>query len=191
VKIVAIVGTGSGSGKTTVACRLLQALPGLGAVKISPRDGEARVERGPGVPGKDTACYAAAGAVKVARVVGPRGSAARAWGGIVEEFRGLPGVIVEGAGSLELPGSRMTVLVADASFMDRVERNSRLASVADVILVRHPTPGDEVAIVTAISNHIVDPSVIKARALADSRNEEWNGFVSTVRAFLDSTAGGN
>lgn len=77
MKIIAVVGTGSGCGKTTVACRILAEIPRLGAVKISPRDCESHVEWGAGEPGKDTDLYVGHGAIRVARIIGPRADDSR------------------------------------------------------------------------------------------------------------------
>lgn len=142
MKIIAVVGTGSGCGKTTVACRILREIPGLGAVKISPRDGESRVEWGAGKPGKDTDLFSASGAVKVARIIGPRDTAGQAWELIKGRFEGCPGVVIEGAGALEIPGERFVVfVVADTGEKMRQERNRAIAAVADLIVDRSARAG--------------------------------------------------
>jgi molybdopterin-guanine dinucleotide biosynthesis protein len=139
VKIIAVAGSASGSGKTRVACDILRAIPGLGAVKISPREVEPRLEWGPGAPGKDTARYAASGAAVIARVVAPRGRVPAVWEGMREALDRLPGVIVEGAGAVALPAERFTVFVAAAETLGRrPERDRRLASAADFIVFVHP-----------------------------------------------------
>ena len=136
VRLIAVVGSASGSGKTGVACAILRAVPGLGAVKISPREGPVRVERGAGEPGKDTARYAESGAALVARVVAPRERILEAWEQLRQDFERLPAVVVEGAGALELPGRRFTVfVVASATLGERPERDERLAAAADCIVV--------------------------------------------------------
>lgn len=98
MKIVAVVGTGSGCGKTTVSCRIIREIPGLGAVKISPGD-----------PGKDTDLFVGSGAVPVARIVGPREAAGQAWELIKGRFNGCRGVVVEGTSALEIPGERSVI----------------------------------------------------------------------------------
>lgn len=136
VKLIAIVGSASGSGKTGVACAILRAIPGLGAVKISPREGPVRVERGAGGPGKDTTRYAECGAGAVARLVAPRERVLEAWEQVRQDFEPLPGVVVEGAGALELPGGRFAIfVVAPATLGERPERDERLAAAADCIVV--------------------------------------------------------
>jgi len=137
MKIIAVVGTGSGCGKTTVACAILRAFPGLGAVKISPRDGESFVEWGPGEPGKDTDLFVRSGAVRVARIIGPRDQVCRTWESIKDQFIHYPGVVIEGASALGIPGERYVVFVAGEMEDDeREERNRAMAANADLIFDR-------------------------------------------------------
>ena len=137
MKIIAVAGTGSGCGKTTVACQILRAIPGLGAVKISPRDGESRVEWGPGEPGKDTDLFFTNGALLVARIIGPRESVAKSWDLIKGQFKGCKGVVIEGASALGIPGERYVVfVVGNTTEEDRNERNRAIEANSDVIIDR-------------------------------------------------------
>jgi len=138
MKIIAVVGTGSGCGKTTVACRILREFPGLGAVKISPRDGGvSRVEWAAGEPGKDTDLFVGSGAVPVARIIGPRGKVGASWDLIKAKFDGCRGVVMEGASSLEIPGERFVVFVSlDTNDDKREERNRAMAQNSSVIVDR-------------------------------------------------------
>ena len=160
VKIVAVVGTGSGCGKTTVSCRILREIPGLGAVKISPRDCASRIEWGAGEPGKDTDLYVRSGAAPVARIIGPRETVGQAWELIKSHFEGCQGVVIEGAGALEIPGERFVVFVVGNTNNDqREERNRAVAANSDIIFDR-----------TTHSNAKSSMDVIRA-FLADSANE--------------------
>ncbi len=134
MKIIAVVGTGSGCGKTTLACRVLREIPGLGAVKISPREGASRVEWGAGEPGKDTALYAAHGAVRVARIIGPREAVGSTWELIKDQFEGCRGVVIEGASALNLPEERFVVFVVGES-TDGLQQNKDRAIEAKSTLV--------------------------------------------------------
>jgi molybdopterin-guanine dinucleotide biosynthesis protein len=137
VKIVAVVGTGSGCGKTTVACRILRAIPGMGAVKISPREGESRVEWGAGEPGKDTDLYHGSGAVRVARIIGPRDAVGASWERVKGRFEDCRGVVIEGTRSLEFPDERFVVFVmGDTSNGTREQENRAMMTIADVIVDR-------------------------------------------------------
>jgi len=160
VKIIAVVGTGSGCGKTTVACRILRENPGLGAVKISPRGGASRIEWGAGEPGKDTDLYVGSGAVPVARIIGPREAVAQAWDLIKGQFEGCQGVVIEGASAIELPGERFVVFVVGNTRDDqRIEKNRAVTAMSDMIIDR--------------SSHFnVESSLSKIRTfLAGSSNE--------------------
>ena len=152
MKIVAVVGTGSGCGKTTVACRILREIPGLGAVKISPREGASRVEWGKGEPGKDTDLYAGSGAAPIARIIGPREAVGSSWEQIKGHFDGCRGVVIEGASVLEIPGERFVVFVVGDTRVDqREERNRAIAVNSDVIIDK--------------SSHSSDNSIIAAYAV--------------------------
>lgn len=135
MKVIAVVGSASGSGKTRLVCTILREIHGLGAVKISPRDVPPRVDWGPGEPGKDTARFAAAGAAAVARIVAPRTGLEAVWEQARSRLEGLPGVVVEGAGALQLPAERFAIFVAAADTMaQRPWRNEPIASAADWIV---------------------------------------------------------
>lgn len=160
VKAIVIVGSGSGCGKTTVACRILGAVPGLGAVKVSPRDEPPRVEWGAGAPGKDTDLFAASGAAPVARIVGPRGGVAVAWEKIRGEFEGCRGVLVEGSRGLDVVADRFVVFVVfvggERWREDRPERNLALAAGADIVVERSGG-GDLDALLAAIQAFLAAP----------------------------------
>jgi molybdopterin-guanine dinucleotide biosynthesis protein len=137
VKIIAVAGTGSGCGKTTVACRILRAIPGLGAVKISPREGLIRIEWGAGAPGKDTDLYVNSGAVRVARIICPREAVGEIWELVKAQFQDCPGVVIEGASALGILGERLVIFVVGESHgQQREERNRAIAAKSTVIIDR-------------------------------------------------------
>jgi hypothetical protein len=139
VKVIAVVGSASGSGKTRLACAILHAFPGLGAVKISPREGSSRVEWGGGKAGKDTAHFAQSGAAVVARVVAARERVPEVWKGMRGALEPLRGIVVEGAGALDIPAERFTVfVVSPESLGERPARDERLAAAADCIVIVRP-----------------------------------------------------
>jgi hypothetical protein len=158
MRIIVVVGTGSGCGKTTAACRILAALPGLGAVKISPRAGPGQVEWGAGAPGKDTDLFARSGADPVARIVGPRELTVAAWQGIRERFAGCRGVVIEGAGALDFAGERYVVFVAgETREAGRRERDQAIAALADLQLSR-ASPEAQTALVAGVRAFLARPS---------------------------------
>lgn len=137
MKIIAVVGTGSGCGKTTVACRILREIPGLGAVKISPREGPSRVEWGAGESGKDTALYVESGAVRVARIIGPRAAVGETWARIEDHFADCRGVLFEGASALGIPAERYVVcVIGEKGEEQREVRNRAMLPNADLIIDR-------------------------------------------------------
>jgi hypothetical protein len=184
VKVIAVVGSASGSGKTTVACAILRAVPGLAAVKVSPRDEEPRVEWGPGQPGKDTARFAASGASPVARIVAPRDRVRGVWEGVRERFAGAPAVLVEGAGALALVEERFTVVVADAGTIgERPERDARLAALADYIVAVGP---DGAAAAEALAN--ADRRAVPVVPVSeDTTDWDLRHLVEAARSFLGRT----
>lgn len=147
VKIVAVIGTGSGCGKTTLACRILQEIPGLAAVKISPRQCESRVEWGAGTPGKDTDLYLRSGAAAVARIIGPRQAAGHLWDRIEDRFAGCRGVVVEGTGALCMPGEQFIIfVVGENRKAPRDQKNREIEGIADLVVDRssHSGPGSAI-----------------------------------------------
>lgn len=137
MKIIVVAGTGSGCGKTTVVCRLLKAIPNLGAVKISPREGESRIEWGAGESGKDTDLYLVHGAVRAARIIGPRAAVVPSWELIAGDFAGCRGVVIEGACALDIPDEKYAIFVAGTVVEPtRIERNRVNAAKCDLIIDR-------------------------------------------------------
>ena len=137
MKIIAVVGTGSGCGKTTAACRILRAVPGLGAVKISPREVASRVEWGAGESGKDTDLYVGSGAVRVARIIGPRSAVGLTWERIMDQFEACRAVVIEGASALSLPGEKFVVfVVGDPEDQFREGRDREIRAVSDIIIAQ-------------------------------------------------------
>ena len=135
MKIIAVAGTGSGCGKTTVACQILRAIPGLGAVKISPREEPSRVEWGAGAPGKDTDLFARSGAVRVARIIGSRDTVGTTWEIIKHQFQGCPGVVIEGVSALGILEERYVVFVVGDTQEDRRDDRNRLIKANSTIII--------------------------------------------------------
>jgi hypothetical protein len=106
VRVLAVAGCCSGVGKTTLACRLLEALRGWGALKVSPLEpgslpavrpfeiltDATALER----PGSDTALYLRASAGRVAWLRAARENLGAGLTRAVHAFDGLPGLVVEG-----------------------------------------------------------------------------------------------
>jgi hypothetical protein len=182
MKVIAVVGSGSGSGKTALVCRLLRSLPGLGAVKISPREtASPGVEWGPGAAGggKDTARYAAAGAVRVARVVAPREEVPGLWGAVEAGMEGCRGLIVEGSRSLEVGKDRFGILVVGGREAgERPERIGSILGKVDLVIVNSPTLPDEMPLNDLIISHKFERS---SMLLLDVEADEGSAWDTVIR----------
>ena len=135
MKIIVVVGSGSGCGKTTVVGRILRDIPGLGAVKLSPREGETRVEWGPGSSGKDTDVFTRSGAAPVARIVGPRETLLETWAGIKGQFEGCRAVVIEGARAIDFPDEKFVLFVVGKRDQERrLERERSLIGSSNLVV---------------------------------------------------------
>jgi hypothetical protein len=185
VKIIAVVGSGSGCGKTTAACRILRAIPGLGAVKISPRPGTSRIEWGRGESGKDTDLLAESGAACVARIIGPRDEVVRTWTNIQHEFERCRGVVVEGSRSLDLPGERFVVIVSGESMKkSRKDHSMNHAGKSNVILPCKTHIDDRLLKLFEVSSHnsiLINNCVSRADDLPGDIEKD---FIERIRLFL-------
>ena len=141
MRVVAVEGVGSGSGKTAFLTRLLAELPDWCALKTSPvKDGGHRHGLAGdyelvldmtrlSVPGTDTEAYLATGARRVGWLIARPPLSAAARGAVLEAFRGAPGLLVEG-GSLAdgLGPERRYLVVRPGSVAVKPEARERLAS---------------------------------------------------------------
>lgn len=186
MKVVAVAGSGSGCGKTTVVCALLRAFPGLGALKISPREGPARLETGPGAgDGKDTARYSASGAVAVARAVGGRDSLPGLAGDVRRVMEGCRAVVAEGADSRWLPAPRLSILVLGGPDPgSRIDRLRDLVSRTDIVVLNKPTMRDANGIVKGVMSHLARNRKVTEVGDARSESETWSDLVLQVGAFI-------
>jgi molybdopterin-guanine dinucleotide biosynthesis protein len=123
MRTIVIGGFSSGVGKTSLVCRLLEALEGWAALKTSPlRDGDAgpyeivRDDLTLRSPGSDTARYLAAGASRVAWLRYRRDRLADAMPVTLSYFEGCAGLLVEGnSAARQLPGAGVIVVARAGS----------------------------------------------------------------------------
>ena len=185
MKIVAVVGSESNSGKTTIACRILRGIPGLGAVKISRREGgTAHVEWGGGSADKDTARYAASGAAVVARIIGPEATVAATWEKISETFRECPGVVIEGRGAIQLSGEKFVIFAIGPSVGQRTERNSQIAATSDLAVIVGPTTDQDSPEIREVLSHIVPQTPVILSSLSPRDEHVGDEIVQRVIRFL-------
>lgn len=188
MKVIAVAGSGSGSGKTTLVCRILEAVPGLGAVKISPRETDRpRIEWGPGEGGaaKDTARYAGAGAVRVARIVAPRAEVPRLWEEAAVGLAECRGVVVEGSGALGLGRGRFAILVAGGrEASERPERLGNILEKIDILVVNGPTFDHEVGLNDILLSHKFPQSSVIVMDVERDSGERWQQIAARIERFL-------
>lgn len=185
MKFISVVGSGSGCGKTTVACGILRAIPGLAAVKISPRACPGRIEWGPGEADKDTDRYLRSGAAKVARIVGPRNGVHQAWERIKGEFEESPGLVVEGTQGTRLPGDTFRIFVAGQGWQEkRQARNKRLVDDSAVVIDMSSHFGVNIERCEVWVNHTDLFFNKSADGAVIGKTIPFSGLLSVIRAFL-------
>jgi hypothetical protein len=193
VKVIAVTGTGSGSGKTSFVVRLLRAIPGLGAVKISPRPGATSVEWGTGSAGegKDTARYLAAGAVRAARIIGPRGSAGQVWKDVELGMAGCRAVVVEGSGALEIGQPRLGILVAGGhEASERPERLGMILSKVDLVLINDPTLEGDLGLMDIILLHNVRTAKVHFLDIEHGSEDQLRPVIGACSEFVERMRSG-
>lgn len=185
MKIISVVGSGSGCGKTTVACGILSAVPGLAAVKISPRACPGRIEWGPGEADKDTDRYLRSGATKVARIVGPRNGVQEAWERIKGEFENSSGLVVEGTQGSRFPGDTFRIFVAGEGWREnRHERNKILVDDSAAIVDMSSHCGANIERCEVKINHTNLFFSVWADGSVIGNTLPFNGLLGIIRAFL-------
>jgi hypothetical protein len=152
MRILAVAGAGSGSGKTALLARLVRLLPDWGALKTSPV-----VDGGPdhglsrnyelvldlarlASPGTDTGAYVESGAARVGWLIARPPLSVEGRAAVLRAFRGLDGILVEG-GSLAdglSPDRRCLVLpFGERSIKDSAQARARHEDTA--VVVAHPS----------------------------------------------------
>jgi molybdopterin-guanine dinucleotide biosynthesis protein len=113
--MVGIGGAHSGSGKTTVACRLLERLTGWGAIKFTPSLLYTSISDEPSLPGqegKDTALMLEAGAGEALWVQSTEEDMPETLRMAVERLSHLDGIVVEGNSAIEVLSPDIVIFMA-------------------------------------------------------------------------------
>lgn len=138
VKVIVVAGSGSGVGKTALICHLLRVIPGLGVIKLSPREGGSPVvEWGTEGedPGKDTGRFRQDGAALVARVVSPRSRLSVPLLEALSSMASCRAVIIEGSSALGVINPALVIMVVGPEAKSgREKKNKRILSQADLII---------------------------------------------------------
>ncbi len=142
--LIGIGGAHSDSGKTTLACALLEgALPGWGALKCSPDALYTSVVYDPeelARAGSDTASYLEAGAGGAVLVKAPLQEMPEALELALERLGGLPGVVVEGNSAIEVLRPDIVIFIFNEP--ERLKESSEpVLKLADAIVYDSEPPG--------------------------------------------------
>lgn len=141
--IIGVAGAGSGSGKTALACLLLERLKGWGAIKYSPSGLYSSVTDDPGVlaeEGKDTARMLQAGAAEVLWVRAAREDRRETLEMAVERLSHLRGIVVEGNGAIEVLSPDIVIFTA-VNMPGRASKDaSGVIGASDVVVFESEIP---------------------------------------------------
>lgn len=161
MKLICVGGLSSGCGKTSVVCLLLKALPGWGAMKVTPSRPDDVCPRGqdcdacqppdgpydvaideeiPERPGTDTSRFHDAGASHVAFVRALPECLPAALKYAFERLSGLPGVIIESTTAMPLIDG-LRILVARQGRSEVKDSAHTAAGIADILAVNQDAAG--------------------------------------------------
>lgn len=139
--IIGVGGAGSGVGKTTVACSILRALEGWGAIKYTKTLLNSVLIDDKGVlakQGKDTALMLESGAERVIWIRSPR---FRLRGILLEailRLSDLEGIVVEGNSAVSILEPDIVVFVADEGNLKK--GSEKILTMADIVLYAERAP---------------------------------------------------
>lgn len=145
MRVIVVGGTSSGVGKTSLVRRLLEVLPGWGALKTSPHHGEGELEivRDEATlrqPGSDTSRYLHGGASRVAWL---RYRPEHLERGMVEAlsiFEDCPGVVIEGNSAARCVSPALVIVVARSGSLEVKESARELLARADHVVLNRVPP---------------------------------------------------
>ncbi len=163
MKVLAISGAGSDSGKTTFVVAVLRAFSDWGALKTSPF-GAAGHDHGGGrnyelvidrerllSPGRDTRFYLEAGAARAAWLIARAPVDPRAAAAVLALFAGCAGLAVEGGSLAEAlsPGRRYVIVRAGLTALKSEAASAVLR--ADALLVNTPAGTDRAEVARTVT----------------------------------------
>jgi molybdopterin-guanine dinucleotide biosynthesis protein len=192
VRIIAVGGCSSGVGKTSVVCRLLEALPSWGALKTTPVAGLQAIrgyallrdESKLGRAGSDTARYFAAGAPEVAWLQYARGGLPAGLAEALPFFHDCPGVVVEGNSAVpHLPPS-LVVLVARGDRVEIKDSAHAILPSADYVVINVPGKEDAAGIRARIEE--LSPRRIVTIDAERSKDPGTGAFLDEIRTWARS-----
>jgi molybdopterin-guanine dinucleotide biosynthesis protein len=142
--LIGVGGAHSDSGKTTVACAVLAALPGWGAIKCEPTalytsivaDDETLSR-----PDKDTGKYLRAGAEDVLWVRAPREELEETLEMALGRLSRLPGIVVEGNSAIEVLRPDIVIFISEEP--QKIKKSAlAVLGMADIVLYGSEPPAE-------------------------------------------------
>ena len=115
-RIIGIGGGGSGAGKTTIACRILESFKGWGAIKYTKTSFYTSITDDPRIlmrEGKDTRRFLDSGAVKAVWVQSPFSELGETLPLAVGMLSSLEGIVAEGNSLIEFLGPDIVIFALD------------------------------------------------------------------------------
>ncbi len=140
--IIGIGGGGSGAGKTTIACKILESFRGWGAIKYTKTSFYASITEDPGIlmkEGKDTRRFLDSGAGKVLWVQSPFSELEETLPLAVEMLSSLGGIVTEGNSAIEILKPDIVIFVSGAD--GKIKSSAgRILQMADIIIFAGELP---------------------------------------------------
>lgn len=188
--ILSVGGCSSGVGKTTLIRRLLETLPGWGALKTS-LGRNTRPAPGPGWeivtdrstlddPGSDTDLYRRAGAARVIWLRSRREALGEAVPRCLPRMRGLPGIVIEGNSHVPHSSPDRLILVARAGLEEIKPTAGPLLARANLVVVNRD-PGSTPAEIAERESRLRAGGASGPIAVVDAGNPADAGLRSLLR----------
>jgi uridine kinase len=140
--IIGIGGGHSGSGKTSIACKILEKLPGWGTIKYTKTSLYGSITDDINVlseRGKDTKKFLDSGAVKVLWVRSPFHELAAVLPNAVEMLSHLKGIIVEGNSAVDVLKPDIVIFVCGHAG-EMKEGSENIMRIADIVIFDEEPP---------------------------------------------------
>jgi molybdopterin-guanine dinucleotide biosynthesis protein len=141
-RIIGIGGGGSGAGKTTIACKILESFRGWGAIKYTKTSFYASITDDPGIlmqEGKDTRRFLDSGAEKVLWVQSPFSELGETIPLAVGMLSLLEGIVVEGNSLIEMLEPDIVIFASGAD--GEIKSGAkRILLMSDVIIFEGKLP---------------------------------------------------
>jgi len=140
--IIGIGGGGSGAGKTTIACRILESFSGWGAIKYTRSSVYASITDDPEIlmkEGKDTRRFLESGAEKVVWMQSPFSELGETLPLAVQMFSSFQGIVVEGNSLIKMLNPDIVIFASGAD--GEIKSGAkRILEMSDIIIFEGKLP---------------------------------------------------